>query len=195
MLRTPKWLPICYKGLVPYNGPWDPVSQLLSEPSLLQWYWLPWSSSLCQAEGGNLGAFDWLFPPSGLLFSQIILTSHFRSLFRYPLVTKTCSDNHFYDCPLRCPYLTTFFPHFLFLDLSLNSLCVCVECNCFTMLCSFLLYDKVNQLYVYIYPLPPELPFHTSHPSRSTQSTKLRFLRYTEASHQLSILHMVVYIY
>ena len=39
------------------------------------------------------------------------------------------------------------------------------EYNCFTMLCQFLLYNKVNQLYVYIYPhnpsllrLPPTLP-------------------------------------
>ena len=37
--------------------------------------------------------------------------------------------------------------------------------NCFTMLCQFLLYKKVNQLYAYIYPyipsllrLPPTLP-------------------------------------
>ena len=28
--------------------------------------------------------------------------------------------------------------------------------NCFTMLCSFLLYNKVNQLYEYVYPLPLE---------------------------------------
>ena len=27
-----------------------------------------------------------------------------------------------------------------------------LEYNCFTMLCEFLLYNKVNQLYVYIYP-------------------------------------------
>ena len=40
-----------------------------------------------------------------------------------------------------------------------------LEYNCFTMLCQFLLYYKVNQLYVYIYPhmpsllhLPPTLP-------------------------------------
>ena len=40
-----------------------------------------------------------------------------------------------------------------------------LEYNCFTMLCYFLLYNKVNQLYVYIYPhipsplhLPPTLP-------------------------------------
>ena len=39
------------------------------------------------------------------------------------------------------------------------------EYNCFTMLCQFLPYNKVNQLYVYIYPhnpsllhLPPTLP-------------------------------------
>ena len=29
--------------------------------------------------------------------------------------------------------------------------------NCFTMLCQFLLYNKVNQLYVYIYPHIPSL--------------------------------------
>ena len=40
-----------------------------------------------------------------------------------------------------------------------------LEYNCFTMLCQFLLYNKVNHLYVYIYPhipsllrLPPTLP-------------------------------------
>ena len=40
-----------------------------------------------------------------------------------------------------------------------------LEYNCFTVLCYFLLYNKVNQLYVYIYPhipslfsLPPTLP-------------------------------------
>ena len=40
-----------------------------------------------------------------------------------------------------------------------------LEYNCFTLLCSFLLHNKVNQLYVYIYPhiffllhLPPTLP-------------------------------------
>ena len=40
-----------------------------------------------------------------------------------------------------------------------------LEYNCFTMVCYFLLYNKVNQLYVYVYPhisfllhLPPTLP-------------------------------------
>ena len=41
-----------------------------------------------------------------------------------------------------------------------------LEYNCFKMLCQFLLYNKVNQLYIYIYPhvpstcvsLPPTLP-------------------------------------
>ena len=50
----------------------------------------------------------------------------------------------------------------LILFFFLNSL---LEYNCFTLLCQFLLYNKVNQLYVYIYPhipsllcLPPTLP-------------------------------------
>ena len=40
-----------------------------------------------------------------------------------------------------------------------------LEYNCFTVLCQFLLYNKVNQLYAYLYPhipslshLPPTLP-------------------------------------
>ena len=40
-----------------------------------------------------------------------------------------------------------------------------LEYNCFTMVCQFLLYNKVNQLYIYIYPhissllcLPPTIP-------------------------------------
>ena len=40
-----------------------------------------------------------------------------------------------------------------------------LEYNCFTMVCLFLIYNKVNQLYIYIYPhissllhLPPTLP-------------------------------------
>ena len=40
-----------------------------------------------------------------------------------------------------------------------------LEYNCFTMVCQFLLYNKVKQLYIYIYPhfssllcLPPTLP-------------------------------------
>ena len=50
--------------------------------------------------------------------------------------------------------------HFIYLFLT--SL---LEYNCFTMVCSFLLYNKVNQLYIYIYlhissilRLPPSHP-------------------------------------
>ena len=49
-------------------------------------------------------------------------------------------------------------PFFFFLTSSL-------EYNCFTVLCQFLLYNKVNQLYIHTYPhissllrLPPSLP-------------------------------------
>ena len=66
------------------------------------------------------------------------------------------------------------------------------------MVCQFLLFNKVNQLYTYIYPhisflcisLPPSL----SHPSRWSQSTELISLCYAAASYQLSISHLVVYI-
>ena len=38
-----------------------------------------------------------------------------------------------------------------------------LEYNCFTMLCKFLLYSRVNQLYVYIYPLFCGFPPHLGH--------------------------------
>ena len=41
-----------------------------------------------------------------------------------------------------------------------------LKCNCFTMLYSFLLYNEVNQLYVYIYLLPlGPLSHHPHHPT------------------------------
>ena len=67
------------------------------------------------------------------------------------------------------------------------------------MLYQFLLYNKVNRLYVYIDPYIPSrgsipLPPSLSHPSRLSQSTKLISLCYAVASHQLSVLQLVVYI-
>ena len=66
------------------------------------------------------------------------------------------------------------------------------------MLCQFLLYNKMNRIDINIYPhissllrLPPP---SLSHPSRWSQSTKMIFLCYVAASHQLAILHLVVYI-
>ena len=74
-----------------------------------------------------------------------------------------------------------------------------LEYNCFTMVCQFLLYNKVNQLHIhmspYLFPLAsPSLPPSLSHPSRLSQSTELISLCYVAASHQLSILCLVVYI-
>ena len=53
------------------------------------------------------------------------------------------------------------------------------------MVCQFLLYNKVNQLYVYIYPHIPSLlhlpPPSLSHPSRWSQSTEMISLCYVAA--------------
>ena len=66
------------------------------------------------------------------------------------------------------------------------------------MFCQFLLYNKVNQLYAHTYPHIPSLlnlpPPSLSHPSSSSQSTKLISPCYAAASHQTPILHLVVYI-
>ena len=50
--------------------------------------------------------------------------------------------------------------------------CVCgggraflLEYNCFTMLCSFLLYNTMNQLYVYVHLFPLGPPSHTLRPN------------------------------
>ena len=65
---------------------------------------------------------------------------------------------------------------------------------CFTILCWFLLYNNVNQSWLYIY-IPSHLslpPNSLSHPSRSSQITRLGFLCYIASSHCLSILHIIV---
>ena len=66
------------------------------------------------------------------------------------------------------------------------------------MLCQFLLYNRVNCLYVYIYPLPLQSPIPPSYPVPSiyvSQSTELSSLHYTKGFHLLSVLHMAVHIH
>ena len=60
--------------------------------------------------------------------------------------------------------------------------------SCFTMLCQFILYNEVNQLYA------SPSPHSTFHLSRSPQSNKLNYLCYTAGSYQLCILHILVHI-
>ena len=69
------------------------------------------------------------------------------------------------------------------------------------MMCQFLLYNKVNQAYIYIYMFPyffplasPSLAPSLSYSSRWSQNTELISLCYAAASHQLCILRLVVYI-
>ena len=59
------------------------------------------------------------------------------------------------------------------------------------MLYQFLLYSKVNQLYVYVYPHF----FWISFPFRSAQSIEQSSLSYTVGFHQLSILYIVSIVY
>ena len=53
-----------------------------------------------------------------------------------------------------------FLAYNLFTFVSNSFIFLKLEYNCFTMLCYFLLYDKVNQIYVYIRPLPLGPPSH-----------------------------------
>ena len=62
--------------------------------------------------------------------------------------------------------------------------------------CQFLLYNQVNQLYVYTYPLPSWIslsPF-TTPPFRSPQSMEQSSLCSTVGSHQSSVSYIVLYI-
>ena len=75
-----------------------------------------------------------------------------------------------------------------------------LEYNCFSMVwcVSFCFITKwISYTYTYIPISPPfciSLPPSLSHPSRWSQSTELISLCYAAASHQLAILHLVVYI-
>ena len=60
----------------------------------------------------------------------------------------------------------------------------------------FLLYTNMNQLQVYMCPLPLEPPSHpTSHPTPLGGHSGLSCLCYTEASYFLSILYIVMCIF
>ena len=70
-----------------------------------------------------------------------------------------------------------------------------LEYNCLAMLYYFLLYNKVDQLYVYIYSFPLEPPAQNPlHSARSSQNPELSSLGYIAVLHKLSILHIIVYI-
>ena len=69
--------------------------------------------------------------------------------------------------------------------------------NCFTMVSFCFITNWMSYTYTYIPISPPScisLPPSLSHPSRWSQSTKLISLCYEAASHELSTLHLVVYI-
>ena len=69
------------------------------------------------------------------------------------------------------------------------------------MVCQFLLYNKVNQLYIYIYPHISSLCVSLSpslfHPSRWSQSTELITVQlcYAAASHYLFYIWWCIYVH
>ena len=74
-----------------------------------------------------------------------------------------------------------------------------LEYSCLVMLCWFLLYNSVKQLYVHVYPLPLGPPSHPpSCPSGPSQSAVLSLcaesLCCAACFHWLSVLYMAVYI-
>ena len=71
-----------------------------------------------------------------------------------------------------------------------------LEDNCFTMLYWVSAIPHCESVItVYIYPLPLESPSHPpqSHPSMSSQSSRVGSLCSVAASHCLSVLHTIVY--
>ena len=63
-------------------------------------------------------------------------------------------------CPLHWQVDSFFKFYYLIIFYFLTSL---LEYNCFTMVCQFLLYNKVNQLYTYIYPHISSLQIGRAH--------------------------------
>ena len=90
--------------------------------------------------------------------------------------------NYFLDCGFLA------FRIIFILPITLNYFVL--EYSRFAMLFQFLLQNKVDQLYVYIYPLF----FVISFPFRSWKRIQQSTLCYTVVSHQLSALHILVYI-
>lgn len=66
-----------------------------------------------------------------------------------------------------------------------------LEYSCFTMLCQFLLYSKVNQPYIYLL----FFFFFNFFPIWSPQSIEQSSLCYTVGSHQVSVLCIVSIVY
>ena len=78
-----------------------------------------------------------------------------------------CCCFHWIICVLYSRALFIFYYFYLFLFLF--CLTFLLEYNCFTMVCQFLLYNKVNQLYIYIYPhISSLLCLSPSHPPYPT---------------------------
>ena len=117
-----------------------------------------------------------------LIFIWLILSIFFHCLCFFVL-KKSLSNSMSWSISQMC-FSESFFIYFFFLGYS-----------CFTVLCWFLLYNKMNQLYIYRYLLPLGPPHTHPHPAPlGHHSTKLHSLCYIAASHWLSVLHMGVYI-
>ena len=68
-----------------------------------------------------------------------------------------------------------------------------LEYTCLTMLCQFLLYSKMNQLYIYIYPLFFGFPSHLGHHSAlsrvpcAIQYVLISYLFYTQYQQHICV--------
>ena len=118
-------------------------------------------------------------------FSTVEYLSHFWAFSFNKLLFFFSISLISWSCP---PVKVDWFLMWLFYFILFIFLTSLLEYNCFTGVCYFLFYIKVNQLYVYIYiPISPpsctSLALSLSHPSRWTQSTELISLCYVAASH------------
>ena len=97
-------------------------------------------------------------------FSLIIIMTHSSLLSNLFLTLKLAlSDIDTSTHTLFAQYLNgTFFLCFYFNFLN-KFFSFLLEYSCFTILCQLLLYSKLNQLYLYIYPLFFGFPSHLSH--------------------------------
>ena len=103
-----------------------------------------------------------------LIFSPYLKTYNWHTINytfskAYNLIAFDILWNHYHNQDSEHIYQPPKFPHVLF---SLKNVYLfLLRYICFIILCYFLLYNEVNQLYVYIYPLPIGSSFHFSLPN------------------------------
>ena len=129
------------------------------------------------------------FSPKNFIFWAIVSGTvfFFQLAIKHEFISGNSIPFHWSICLSLCQYHTVFLKIDLYWSIIASQYCVSFCCTT----------KWISHMHTYV-PISPaswaSLPSSLSHPSRSSQSTELISLCYAAASHQLTILHPVVYI-